>query len=239
MPITKMSPPNATAAPAAPHQMPTDRLPADNSLEAVSFDQTPLSHPPSPRYHPLTSSQGDYDSYASSDDASDTTSVKSSIYRGYIENGRRYQSTNNGGYLIAADDKQWEVESLTHLIYLILDSQQKNVLFRAPLAHEARNVLDVGCGSAEWAIQMADHYPDVNVNGVDLTPPPQSFVPMNCVLEVDDCSKEWQWNKKFDLVHMRYLAGSFTPEGFNKLYKQAYEYVPYQFQSFRPIIANK
>ena len=131
--------------------------------------------------------------------------MKSSIYRGYIENGRRYQSTNDGGYLIAADDKQWEVESLTHLIYLILDSQQKNVLFRAPLGHEPRNVLDVGCGSAEWAIQMADHYPDVHVNGVDLTPPPQSCVPMNCVLEVDDCSREWQWNKKFDLVHMRYV----------------------------------
>ena len=149
----KMSAANITAAPAAQHQIPTDRLPEDNHLEAVSSDQffSNLSSPKScfPSIPSTNYPKGDYDSYVSSDDASDTTSVKSSIYRGYIENGRRYQSTNDGGYLIAADDKQWEVESLTHLIYLILDSQQNNVLFRAPLGNDARNVLDVGCGSAE------------------------------------------------------------------------------------------
>ena len=38
---------------------------------------------------------------------SDTTSISSSIYAGYIENGRRYQSTREGGeYWGPSDEKQ-------------------------------------------------------------------------------------------------------------------------------------
>lgn len=36
----------------------------------------------------------------------DTTSITSSIYQGYIENGRRYQTTREGEYLVPSDEKQ-------------------------------------------------------------------------------------------------------------------------------------
>ena len=39
-------------------------------------------------------------------DNSDSTSVTSSIYDGYIENGRRYQSKREGEYWSPADEKQ-------------------------------------------------------------------------------------------------------------------------------------
>lgn len=48
-------------------------------------------------------------------------------------------------------------------------------------------------------------------------------MPPNCALEVDDVLKPWVWTPKFDLVHLRWMLGSFTPEEWDGLYKQAYE----------------
>lgn len=44
------------------------------------------------------------------DEASETSSLKSSVIRGYIENGRRYQTLREGKgqYFVPADDKQFE-----------------------------------------------------------------------------------------------------------------------------------
>ena len=61
------------------------------------------------------------------------------------------------------------------------------------------------------------------VRGVDLFPPPVTWVPPNCVLEVDDVQRPWTWKEPFDLIHIRQLLGSFTPEGWRDLYQQCYE----------------
>jgi hypothetical protein len=61
------------------------------------------------------------------------------------------------------------------------------------------------------------------VRGVDLFPPPVSWVPPNCVLEVDDVQQEWTWHDKFDLIHMRIMIGSFDEGEWERLYKQCYE----------------
>lgn len=61
------------------------------------------------------------------------------------------------------------------------------------------------------------------VRGVDLFPPPVTWVPPNCIFEVDDIQKEWTWKEPFDLIHLRQLLGSFTPEGWKGLYQQCFE----------------
>ena len=70
-----------------------------------------------------------------------------------------------------------------HLAFFILDSQQKNPFFRSPIAKNAQNILDLGTGNADWAIGVADMFPEITVHGLDLYPPPQPFVPPNCILE--------------------------------------------------------
>lgn len=62
-----------------------------------------------------------------------------------------------------------------------------------------------------------------NVRGVDLFPPPVSWMPPNCILEVDDVQQDWTWQEKFDLIHMRIMIGSFDQTEWNRLYKQCYE----------------
>ncbi len=41
--------------------------------------------------------------------------------------------------------------------------------------------------------------------------------------QVDDIAKDWTWNTKFDLIHMRWLTGGFDPEQWDELYKQVYD----------------
>ncbi|KAJ6029765.1 hypothetical protein N7460_004345 [Penicillium canescens] len=38
---------------------------------------------------------------------------------------------------------------------------------------------------------VADRYPSATVRGVDIFPPPVSWMPPNCVFEVDDVLREW------------------------------------------------
>lgn len=154
---------------------------------------------------------------------SSTSTVSFSIYRGSIENGRRYQSLKEDGYYQPADKRQFEANNAGYLAQLLVESGQKNPFFRSPIQPGARQVLDIGCGDGTWAVDVADKFPDMYVRGVDLYPPPQIWVPENCTLEVDDVCKPWIWNEKFDLIHMRMLYGSFSEEQWAELYQQCYD----------------
>ena len=59
--------------------------------------------------------------------------------------------------------------------------------------------------------------------GADLYPPPVSWSPPNCILEVDDVSRPWTWSQKFDLVHLRYMLGSFSDQVWRRVYREAYK----------------
>ena len=75
----------------------------------------------------------DGDSAFGSDVDSDTTSVTSTIFKGYISKGRRYQSLVNKAYYQPADEKQLASYEAGHLLFLIVNSQRSNPLFRAPI----------------------------------------------------------------------------------------------------------
>ena len=109
-----------------------------------------------------------------------------------------------------------------HIVAMILESQQKNPLFLAPISETAQNILDIGTGSGVWAVDVADRLPSAVVHGIDLSPPPTDWVPPNCRFEVDDVLKPWEQLHKYDLVHIRDLFGSFNAEQWRLLYKQAY-----------------
>ena len=90
---------------------------------------------------------------------SDTTSISSSIYAGYVENGRRYQTLREGEYWGPSDEKQFESMEVVHIVHLVLDSKVKNPLFHAPISDNPHNILDIGTGSGIWAKEVADKYP--------------------------------------------------------------------------------
>lgn len=160
--------------------------------------------------------------YQPDDFESETTSLSSKIYKGVIENGRRYQALKEGEYWGPADEQQFESYEAGHLVYVLLDSGRKNPLFHSPVKNP-KHVLDMGTGRGSWAVDVADIFPDATVRGVDLFPPPVNWLPPNCVMEVDDVLQDWTWREPFDLIHIRQLMGSFTDEEWEKVYKNCYD----------------
>ncbi|KAK5238302.1 hypothetical protein LTR96_005988 [Exophiala xenobiotica] len=61
------------------------------------------------------------------------------------------------------------------------------------------------------------------VYGVDLSPPPTTWVPPNCFLQVDDILQDWTWQEKFDLAHMRLLLGAFTDAEWAEVYRKCFD----------------
>ncbi|KAJ5604607.1 hypothetical protein N7510_009761, partial [Penicillium lagena] len=77
-----------------------------------------------------------------------------------------------------------------------------------PPISQPRRVLDCGHGSASWAAEVAEQYPDCEVIGIDIAPhmSPDN-VPENLWLQVDDLNRTFTFpSKHFDLVHSRLLA---------------------------------
>ncbi|KAJ5254262.1 hypothetical protein N7524_011442 [Penicillium chrysogenum] len=137
---------------------------------------------------------------------SETTSISSSIAKGRLENGRRSPS----------DEQQFEAFEIGHMMFTVLDHERENPLHHAPIGKSPQHILDIGTGKGTWAISAT-------VRGVDIFPPPVTWMPPNCLFEVDDILREWTWREPFDFIHMRLMLGSFTPEGWDQLYKQCYD----------------
>lgn len=58
-------------------------------------------------------------------------------------------------------------------------------------------------------MDMADEYPSARVTGVDLSPIQPTFVPPNCIFEIDDMSMSWTYaQNQFDFIHVREMFGS-------------------------------
>lgn len=62
-----------------------------------------------------------------------------------------------------------------------------------------------------------------SVRGVDLFPPPVTWMPPNCILEVDNILEPWTWNEEQDLIHIRIMIGSFDPSEWETVYTQCYK----------------
>jgi hypothetical protein len=71
---------------------------------------------------------------------------------------------------------------------------------------------------------MADAYPSAEVIGTDISPIQPSWIPPNCVFQIDDAQLDWTFKEDhFDFIHIRGLYGGI--EDWQKLYKQSYKHV--------------
>ena len=88
--------------------------------------------------------------------------------------------------------------------------------------HDPDLILDIGTGIGEWAIGMAEKYPDCEVFGTDIAPiQPTDQVPFNVEFHIEDAREEWiRQPNTFDLVHLRNMAGAFSDWSF--VYRQAF-----------------
>ncbi|KAL2128755.1 hypothetical protein VTI74DRAFT_8690 [Chaetomium olivicolor] len=223
--------------PEAEIQSPTPNLPWPAAqAPGVAQDEDEEAegaHPPLQVDHDLL--HDDHDDHDDADSAyvslggsSRTGSITSSITDYVYENGRRYHAYRSGQYVLPNDEAEQERLDLQHHIWRLL---LQGALYTAPLniprpgertelGGADFRILDLGCGTGIWAIDMADEYPRASVFGVDLSPIQPEWVPSNCRFHVDDYEDEWTYrdDEVFDYIHGRALSG--TVADWAKFYRQ-------------------
>ncbi|KUI61570.1 Demethylmenaquinone methyltransferase [Cytospora mali] len=147
---------------------------------------------------------------------SSSMSASSSIFDFVEEHGRTWHRYHEGKYFMPNDIPEQERLDLQHSISVRLFGG----LYLAPVDHPNR-VLDIGTGTGIWAIEFANEHPESDVLGTDLSPIQPEYVPPNCRFEVDDAEDEWVFSAKFDLIHARFMCGSFSnfPAIFDSCYQ--------------------
>ncbi|KAF4442964.1 hypothetical protein F53441_11608 [Fusarium austroafricanum] len=151
----------------------------------------------------------DLDSALGSNLADSTYSLSSSIFDYRTLHGRTYHSDRGTAQYWASNDTQASdsLDLAHHFTLLLLEDK----LHLAPLRPDISRVLDIGTGTAIWAIDFADEHPGVEVVGTEISPIQPTWMPSNLRLEIEDANDTWTFRENsFDFIHMRFLLGSIT-----------------------------
>ncbi|KAG8838014.1 hypothetical protein FRC18_006847 [Serendipita sp. 400] len=125
--------------------------------------------------------------------------------------GRNYNVLNDS-YFLPNDEPEWERLEKEHIAFIIgLKSLVPcpDIVNACLAPGPSRSVLDLGCGTGTWALEMAREYPHANVIGVDLAPTPIDIdnTPSNCRFELDDVNMGLaHFYDSFDVVHARFIS---------------------------------
>ena len=92
-----------------------------------------------------------------------TQSLTESVTDFQYENGRRYHAYREGSYPVPNDEREQDRLDMQHALFrMALDDR----LFIAPLVKEdTQHILDVGCGTGLWCIDVADDMPNTQLLG--------------------------------------------------------------------------
>ncbi|ETS79993.1 hypothetical protein PFICI_07522 [Pestalotiopsis fici W106-1] len=130
------------------------------------------------------------------------------------ENGRRY----TGSYFMPNDK-----EEQTRL--LLVSECYRSAFGEEPTTVTLENptsILDIGTGTGEWAMDMAERYPDCEVTGTDIADIFPKYAGQNLFWEIDNAELEWlRPPDSYDLVHLRNMDGAFKDWPF--VYEQAFK----------------
>lgn len=122
--------------------------------------------------------------------------------------GRRYVA--DAPYMLPKDEA--EINRLDFQHFMLRYALRGN--FAAPIG-QPRDILDVGCGTGRWPLEMAALFPQANVIGLDIVPPP-----VDAGERVDTRPENYVFvrgsvldglpfaDASFDYVHQRLLLGA-------------------------------
>lgn len=130
-------------------------------------------------------------------------------YPNQLENGRQYHGFRKGVYMYPCDDLEMDRLDIFHRL-ITEEARVSDGLIYAPHSQNCR-VLDLGCGTGIWAIDVANKYPDAFVLGVDLSPMQPAHYPKNCDFYAPwDYESPWAslGENAWDVIHLQMGCGS-------------------------------
>ena len=144
--------------------------------------------------------------------------MSGSFLEEHFENGRRYC---NETYYMPNDEPEQTRLAIAHQAYLpVLDGQ----LTLARVPSNARRILDVGTGTGDWAMAMAERFHNAEIIATDITTVFQpGSGPPNVEFELDDAEEGWTYKDPFNFIHMRDMSGAFAD--WNSIYAEIYKHL--------------
>ncbi|UPX19374.1 uncharacterized protein EKO05_0009640 [Ascochyta rabiei] len=167
-------------------------------------------------------------SLSSADYDAELRSCTAEAFEAVQQYGRTYNKFCAGAYPFPNDVLENERLQWQHCLIqaLFLGRNWFAPIHRLPLKRP-KKVLDIGCGTGIWCIQMAKKFSRSHVVGIDLSPIQPKIVPTNCEFVIDDIRDRAWWGKGyihyFDYIHTRMSLGIFRDfreiiqKGFNNL----------------------
>jgi len=120
--------------------------------------------------------------------------------------GRRFVSSVP--YALPKDSGEMQRLDFQH--FLLKYGLQGN--FLAPIEQPA-HILDVGCGTGRWAMELAQQFPKATVTGVDLVATEQAQPPENYTFVKGNVLEGLPFeDNRFDFVHQRLLVAALPRE---------------------------
>ncbi|EQB55382.1 hypothetical protein CGLO_04696 [Colletotrichum gloeosporioides Cg-14] len=166
----------------------------------------------------IENDEGDLRSLASS-----SQSLNSSIFDHRFENGRTYHKYKDGKYKLPNDETENDRLDLQHHLFRLTFNGR---LANCPLLEQdvdIGRVLDLGCGTGIWCLEIGDEHPEADILGVDLSPTMPEFVAPNVKFEIDDVEESWTYTKPFDYIHSRMMNSNIGD--WDAYVKQAYDHL--------------
>ncbi|KAH8195872.1 hypothetical protein TruAng_009948 [Truncatella angustata] len=144
----------------------------------------------------------------------------------YVENGRYYGTYHHGRYLMPVDEDELDRLDIFHKFYTVARKEDAfGGLHEAVISTNNPRVLDLGCGTGIWAIDMADRYRYGKFIGLDLNFTQPESIPATLEFKRQDIEESnWELEENsFDLVHLQMLAGSI--QNWPALYQNAFRHL--------------
>lgn len=145
-------------------------------------------------------------------------------YPNHVENGREYHGYRRGMYLYPCDQEEQNRMDCMHALFR--EARRKR-LHEYPLVSygEPPRVLDLGCGTGLWCMDMATEYPDAEIWGMDLANiQPEQILPNIRFRVPRDYESPWNLGEdSFDLIHLRLGCGSVS--NWNEVYSSTFRHL--------------
>ncbi|CAO3598319.1 unnamed protein product [Absidia cylindrospora] len=138
-------------------------------------------------------------------------------------NGRTYHDIGSSAYCLPRDELEQDRLNSQHFSLKVIFDGNILPTITTSLAQEAK-ILDVGCGSSTWCLEMALDYPRAEIRGLDMADMfPTTIRPQNVNFDLHNALEGLPYeNNTFDLVHMRLLIAAWRLDEWAFVLKEIY-----------------